>query len=95
MPSRYDLLEALEVLLLDGAAAFIQQSQAQPTSSAVAAYACMEDARIWLRAEILSDQGGEIQRGEIRFVPGEPAPAALAAELLARATPDLRGMFAP
>ena len=63
--------------------------------SAVAAYACMDGDRIWLRAEILSDQGGEIQSGEMRFEPGEPAPAALAAELLARASPGLRGMFAP
>jgi hydroxymethylbilane synthase len=63
--------------------------------SAVAAYACVNDDRIWLRAEILSDQGGEIQRGEIRFTPGEPAPAMLAADLLARASPGLRGMFAP
>jgi hydroxymethylbilane synthase len=63
--------------------------------SAVAAYACMDGDRIWLRAEILSEHGDEIQRGERHFTPGEPAPASLAAELLAKASPALRGLFAP
>jgi hydroxymethylbilane synthase len=64
--------------------------------SAVAAYACMDGEQIWLRAEILADDGSEIQRGEVRFAPCEQGPAAaLGAELLARASPALRGMFAP
>jgi hypothetical protein len=55
----------------------------------------MDGDRIWLRAEILSEHGDEIQRGDRRFAPGEPAPASLAAELLAKASPALRGLFAP
>jgi hypothetical protein len=41
-----------------------------------------------VRAEILSADGREVQAGE-----GEPA--ALARALLAKASPALRGMFAP
>ncbi|HTU09309.1 MAG TPA: hydroxymethylbilane synthase [Allosphingosinicella sp.] len=53
--------------------------------SAVAALATPEGLVI---AEILSADGREVLRGE-------GAPAALAASLLARASPDLRAMFAP
>lgn len=62
--------------------------------SAVAAYACMDGGRVWLRAELLSPDGSEIHSGEAHFAPGEQgAAAALAGELLADASPALREMF--
>jgi hydroxymethylbilane synthase len=63
--------------------------------SAVAAYACIEGDAITLRAEILTGDGREVRRGQVRFAAGdETAPARLAAELLDSASEDLRGMFA-
>jgi len=62
--------------------------------SAVAAYARIDGGPIWLRAELLAPDGSEVRHGEIRFGPdGHGAPAALAARLLAEASPALRGMF--
>jgi len=62
--------------------------------SPVAAHACFEGDGIRLRAEILTDDGREAQRGENRLAPGDrDAPAALAAELLGRASPALRALF--
>jgi hydroxymethylbilane synthase len=64
--------------------------------SPVAALALMQDGRIWLRGQILSEDGSEIQIGEVRFDLDEAtAPAALAATLLDQASSALAGLFAP
>jgi hydroxymethylbilane synthase len=55
--------------------------------SAVAAHAELQDDGIWLRAEILDPDGREVQSGV-----GDD-PAALAHDLLAKASPALRAMF--
>jgi hydroxymethylbilane synthase len=60
--------------------------------SPVAALAVAEGNGLWLRAEILSEDGGECVGGEARISDGEGA-AALARELLARASPALRALF--
>jgi hydroxymethylbilane synthase len=52
------------------------------------------DGRLWLRAEILGTDGSERVAGEVRFNPGEDAPAALADDLLTRAPPAVRVLFA-
>lgn len=57
--------------------------------SAVAAHALCDGERVGLRAEILSPDGDEVQSGE-----GDE-PAALARQLLARASRELRALFAP
>ena len=63
--------------------------------SAVAALAEMDRGRIRLRAEILSPDGREVQAGEILYTAAtEDRPAELAAELLGRASPALRSLFA-
>lgn len=63
--------------------------------SPVAALALLEDGGIWLRAEILTEDGAEAERGERRFPNGDDsAPLALARELLDRAPPRLRALFA-
>jgi len=63
--------------------------------SAVAALAEMDRGRIRLRAEILSSDGSEVQAGEMLYtVAKEDRPAELAAELLGRASPGLRSLFA-
>jgi hydroxymethylbilane synthase len=54
-----------------------------------------EDGSILLRAEILTPDGREIERGEASFAPDdEEAPRALARDILARASPRLRALFA-
>lgn len=63
--------------------------------SAVAAHAQCHGDRIRLRAEILSSDGSEVRAGEREFAVGTEREAeALARELLARASPGLRAMFA-
>jgi hydroxymethylbilane synthase len=56
--------------------------------SAVAAHAEQSGGRLWLRAEILSPDGREVQAGE------SEDPAGLARTLLEAASPALRAMFA-
>jgi hydroxymethylbilane synthase len=63
--------------------------------SPIAALATIADGEVHLRAEILATDGSEIQRGELRFAAGEwDAPLELARELLGRAGPALRALFA-
>ncbi|MFL6844861.1 MAG: hydroxymethylbilane synthase [Allosphingosinicella sp.] len=64
--------------------------------SPVAALATLEGERIRLRAEILTEDGSEFERGERVFAADDgSAPLELAAELLARAGPGLRSLFGP
>lgn len=65
--------------------------------SPVAALAVVgADGLIWLRAELLSTDGAEQEGGEVRFDPvsNSDAPEALARELLERAPPSIRTLFA-
>ena len=63
--------------------------------SPVAASARMADGRLLLKAEILLGDGSERQAGEIHCEPGElEAPALLASQLLDRASPALKALFA-
>jgi hydroxymethylbilane synthase len=52
------------------------------------------DERLWLRAELLSTDGSERVAGEVRFAPGDHAPEELARDLLERAPPAIRTLFA-
>jgi hydroxymethylbilane synthase len=62
--------------------------------SPVAAYAICDGGSIWLRAEILSEDGRERRGGDIRFQNGDAAaPGQLAAQLLAAASGPLRALF--
>lgn len=64
--------------------------------SPVAALATLDRDEIWLRAEILTEEGGESEGGELRFAIGdEDAPLTLARALLDRAAPRLRLLFEP
>ncbi|MDB5692533.1 MAG: hydroxymethylbilane synthase [Alphaproteobacteria bacterium] len=64
--------------------------------SPIAALAQMDRGRIRLQGEILSPDGSEIQSGEMVYTMAkeEDRPAELAAELLGRASPALRTLFA-
>jgi len=63
--------------------------------SPVAALAQLENERILLRAEILSEDGRDYEAGEILFMPDDAqAPARLARTLLDRAAPPVRQLFA-
>ncbi len=63
--------------------------------SAVAAAASTNESGISMRAEILSPDGSEVHRADQDFKCGTPhPPAQLARELLSRASPALRGLFA-
>ena len=63
--------------------------------SAVAALATLEDDHIWLRAEILSPDGREVERVDTRFpADDQAAPGDIARQMLARAAPAVRGLFA-
>ncbi len=62
--------------------------------SSIAALAVVEAEQIYLRAALYNADGSEAVRGQIRFaVADSDAPKRLAADLLARASSDLRGMF--
>jgi hydroxymethylbilane synthase len=62
--------------------------------SPVAALAVIDGTQIWLRGEILSEDGSERQSGDIRFGTRQAgAPAALAAALLARSSSALAALF--
>ncbi|MEA3053804.1 MAG: hydroxymethylbilane synthase [Sphingomonadales bacterium] len=62
--------------------------------SPVAALATLKGDEIRLRAEILTEDGVEGERGERRFPAGDDrAPLELAAEMLGRAPPRLRSLF--
>jgi hydroxymethylbilane synthase len=64
--------------------------------SPVAALAVPKGDRLRLRAEILTEDGLDSERGEVRFASGdEAAPLELAREMLERATPRLRALFGP
>jgi hydroxymethylbilane synthase len=63
--------------------------------SPVAALAVVDaDGGLWLRAEILSSDGLEHVSGEVRFTAGSDAPEQLARDLLERAPPSVRTLFA-
>jgi len=54
-----------------------------------------ESGRIRLRAQILTNDGREAEEGEISFAADDPeAPESLGAQLLERAAPALRALFA-
>lgn len=62
--------------------------------SPVAALALRDGDKIWLRGEILREDGREKQASALRFKPGDhEAPGRLAAQLLERASEDLRALF--
>ncbi len=62
--------------------------------SAIAALAVIDAGQIHLRAEIYSADGQEMVRGQARFVSDDlNAPTALAHDLLARASAELRATF--
>lgn len=62
--------------------------------SPIAAMATMDSGKCDLRAEILSPDGRECVTGRVIASPGDHAPiAALAADLLNRASPALRDLF--
>ena len=64
--------------------------------SPVAALAILDSGQIWLRAEILREDGGERQAGETRFAAGDnTAPERLAATLFGQASAELKALFAP
>jgi hydroxymethylbilane synthase len=62
--------------------------------SPVAALATLEGEDILLRAELLTNDGKNVERGEARFPAGDrDAPMALARALLGRAAPGIRALF--
>jgi hydroxymethylbilane synthase len=64
--------------------------------SPIAALATLKDGEIHLRAEILTQDGGEIKRGERTFASDDvQAPLELARAMLDSAPPRLRALFTP
>jgi hydroxymethylbilane synthase len=62
--------------------------------SPVAALAVEDGGQVWLRAEILSEDGAERVSGEVRFASSDPGPPeALARRLLAEAPDAIRRLF--
>jgi len=62
--------------------------------SPVAALAVEEAGELWLRGEILSEDGAQRVAGEVRFASDDPAaPEQLAKELLAKAPEAIRRLF--
>ncbi len=63
--------------------------------SPIAAFAQVEGGQIRLKAEIFTGDGAEIESGEIIFDAEADGPAQLAADLLGRASTELRAIFNP
>ena len=64
-------------------------------SSPVAAYAVIEDGKIWLRAQLLSEDGREQVRDEALFECADlETPARLARTMLEQAPQSIRSLFA-
>lgn len=63
--------------------------------SPVAAFAQVEGGQIRLKAEIFTGNGAEMESGEIMFDAESDGPAQLAADLLGRASTELRAIFNP
>jgi hydroxymethylbilane synthase len=64
--------------------------------SPLAALATIEGAILTLRAELLSEDGAHSVHAQEAGAPGDPAlPLGLAQDLLARAPPEIRQLFAP
>ena len=63
--------------------------------SPIAAFAQVEGGQIRLKAEIFTGDGGEMESGEIVFDTDTDGPAQLAADLLGRASTELRAIFNP
>jgi hydroxymethylbilane synthase len=62
--------------------------------SPVGALAIEQDGELWLRGEILSEDGSETVAGEIRFACDDAGPpGALAHELLGKAPAAIRRLF--
>jgi len=62
--------------------------------SPVAALAIEQDGELWLRGEILSEDGAEFVSGEVRFASGDTGPPeALARKLLDKAPDAIRRLF--
>ena len=62
--------------------------------SPVAALATVKDGHIHLKAQVFSEDGSEMEAGEVGFALGDTtAPAKLAGELLGKASPELRALF--
>lgn len=63
--------------------------------SPVAAHAVVEGAEIFLRGEILSEDGAESHAGSLTFAASDAnGPARLAAELIGKASENIRALFA-
>ncbi len=62
--------------------------------SPVAALCSAETGALAMTAVLFSPDGRETVRGEVRFAPGGNGPERLAADLLARAAPAIRAVFA-
>lgn len=63
--------------------------------SPIAAFAEVEGGQIRLKAEIFTGNGAEMESGEIMFDAEADGPAQLAADLLGRASAELRAIFNP
>lgn len=63
--------------------------------SPIAAFAQVEGGQIRLKAEIFTGNGAEMESGEIMFDAEADGPAQLAADLLGRASAELRAIFNP
>jgi hydroxymethylbilane synthase len=63
--------------------------------SPISALAVMEGEHIYLRGQIMAQDGSELRRGETRFAPGDAEePKKLARHLLDQASRALRALFA-
>jgi hydroxymethylbilane synthase len=63
--------------------------------SPIAAFAQVKGGQIRLQAEIFTGNGAEMESGEIMFDAEADGPAQLAADLLGRASAELRAIFNP
>ena len=74
--------------------AFSQRSVPIATAP-VAALASLAGETLCLRAELIAEDGSAVVTGSVEGTIGDACGRALAADLLERAPPDIRRLFAP
>ena len=91
---RLDMAGVLKSLSQSNDARALLEALGGNCHSPIAALAQVEGSQIRLKAEVFTADGAEMHAGEIVYDTSSNGPALLADQLLAKASDELRSMFA-